>query len=61
MLPAISGRFRTALPNLPDYRETSIDHLKRIARQLPGGNRVYLPDRVTTIAFLRGTRNMEVR
>jgi hypothetical protein len=61
VLPAVSDRFRTALLNLPDYRDIPTDQLKRIARHLPGGSRVHLPDRVTTIAFLVGTRQIEVR
>ena len=60
VLPAVSSRFHTALLNLPDYREVPTDQLKRIARQLPGGGRVHLPDRITTIAFLLGTRQIEV-
>ncbi len=61
MLPAVTERFRTALLNLPDYRDIPTDQLKSIARQLPGGTRVHLPDRVTAIAFLLGTRQIEVR
>ena len=61
VLPAVSDRFRMALLNLRDYRDIPTDQLKRIARQLPGGSRVHLPDRVTTLAFLLGTRQIEVR
>jgi hypothetical protein len=61
VLPAVSDRFRTALLNLPDYSDIPTDQLKRMARQLPGAGRVYLADRVTTIAFLLGTRQIEVR
>ena len=61
VLPAVNDRFRTALLNVPDYRDIPTDQLKRIARQLPGGSRVHLLDRVTTIAFLLGTRQIVVR
>ena len=61
VLPPVSDRLRTALLNLPDYRDILTDQLTRIARQLPGGSRVHLPDRVTTIAFILGTRQIEVR
>ena len=61
MLPAIRERFRTALLSLADYKDISTEQLKQMARQLPGGGRVHLPDRVTTIAFLLGTRQVEVR
>jgi len=61
VLPAIRERFRTALLSLADYKDISTEQLKQMARQLPGGGRVHLPDRVTTIAFLLGTRQVEVR
>lgn len=61
VLPAVSDRFRTALLNLADYKDLPTGRLQQMARQLPGGGRVHLPDRVTTIALLLGTRNIEVR
>jgi hypothetical protein len=61
VLPPVKERFRTALLNLPEFREIPTDQLKQMARQLPGGGRVHLPDRVITIAFLLGTRQIEVR
>jgi len=60
VLPPVSDRFRTALLNLADYKDLSVEQLKLMARQLPGGSRVYLPDRVTTIAFLLGTRLVDL-
>jgi hypothetical protein len=61
VLPPICDRVRTALLNLADYKGLSTDQLKQMARQLPGGGRVHFPDRVTTIAFLLGTKQIEVR
>jgi len=42
--------------NLADYKNISTEQLLEMARGLPGGRKVYLPDRVTMIAFLLGTR-----
>jgi hypothetical protein len=61
VLPPISDRVRSALLNLPDYKDLPTEQLKQMARQLPGGSRVHLPDRATTVAFLMGTRHIEVR
>ena len=49
-----------ALLHLADYKDIPTEQLKQMARQLPGGSRVHLPDRVTTIAFLLGTRLVEL-
>jgi hypothetical protein len=61
VLPPIRSHIRPALLNLTDYKDIPTDQLMQMARQLPGGSRVHLPDRVTTIAFLLGTRQIEVR
>jgi hypothetical protein len=45
-----------ALMNLSDYGNISTEQLMVMARELPGGRKVVLPDRVTIIAFLLGTR-----
>ena len=60
MLPPVKNHVRTALLNLADYKDLSTERLKQMARQLPGGSRVHLPDRVTTIAFLLGTRLVDL-
>jgi len=60
VLPPVKNHVRTALLNLADYKDLSTERLKQMARQLPGGSRVHLPDRVTTIAFLLGTRLVDL-
>lgn len=61
MLPPVSDRVRMALLNLADYKDLPTELLKQMARQLPGGSRVHFPDRVTIVAFLLGTQQIEVR
>ena len=60
VLPPIKSRFRSALLNLADYKDIPADQLTQMARQLPGGGRVHLPDRATTIAFLLGSRLVDL-
>ena len=60
MLPPIRSHVRAALLSLTDYKDISTEQLKQMARQLPGGSRVHLPDRVATIAFLLGTRLVDL-
>jgi len=60
VLPPVRDRLRMALLNLSDYKDIPTDQLRQMARQLPGGGRVQLPDRVTTIAFLLGTRLVDL-
>jgi hypothetical protein len=52
VLPPVRDRVRKALLNLVDYKDIPTEQLKQTARKLPGGGRVHLPDRVTTIAFV---------
>jgi hypothetical protein len=56
VLPPIASRTRRALMNFADYRSISTEQLLEMARGLPGGRKIYLPDRVTIIAFLLGPR-----
>jgi len=56
VLPPIRSQVRRALVNFPDYRSISTEQLMVMARELPGGRKVALPDRVTIIAFLLGTQ-----
>jgi hypothetical protein len=42
--------------NLADYKNISTEQLLAMARVLPGGRKVDLPDRIAMIAFLLGTR-----
>jgi hypothetical protein len=60
VLPPVKNRVCMALLHLADYKDIPTDQLMQMARRLPGGSRVYLPDRVTTIAFLLGTRLVEL-
>jgi hypothetical protein len=58
MLPSIKCSFRTALMNLAAYKEISTQDLIALARTLPGGTKVHIPDRLTAIVLLLGTRSI---
>lgn len=60
VLPPVKDRVRSALLNLAEFKDISTDQLKQAARELPGGGRVHFPDRVTIIAFLLGTRIVDL-
>jgi hypothetical protein len=44
--------------SLPEYQQTSTAELLEMARELPGGWRVYFPGRADMIAFIVGTRDL---
>ncbi len=56
VLPPIRSRVRSALINLSDFKNIPTEQLMVMARELPGGRKVALPDRITIIAFLLGTQ-----
>jgi len=60
VLPPLKTKLRVALLSLAAYKEIPTEQLIAAARALPGGTRVHLPDRATTIAFLLGTRLVEL-
>ena len=59
VLPSIKDSFRKALLNLTAFREVSTQDLIAMARTLPGGTKVNIPDRLTAIALLLGTRSID--
>ncbi len=60
VLPPIRSQVRMSLMNLSDYRTIPTEQLMAMARGLPGGRKVALPDRATIIAFLLGTRSADL-
>jgi hypothetical protein len=56
VLPPIKSNVRVALLNLTTFKEISTQNLIAMARALPGGTKVHIPDRLTAIVLLLGTR-----
>ena len=59
VLPPIKCNVRMALLNLTDFQEISTEDLIAMAHALPGGTQVNIPDRVTAIVLLLGTRPLD--
>jgi hypothetical protein len=55
VLPPIKNEVRVALLNLTAFKEISTQNLIAMARSLPGGTKVHIPDRLTAIVLLLGT------
>ena len=59
VLPPIKSKIRVALMNLTAFEEIGTQELIAMARALPGGVKVHIPDRVTAIVLLLGTRPLD--
>ena len=60
VLPPIKSQVQVALMNLTAFKEISTQALIGMARVLPGGTRVHIPDRLTAIVLLLGTRHVDL-
>jgi hypothetical protein len=60
VLPPIKTQVWGALMNLTAFKEISTQDLIAIAHALPGGARVHIPDRLTAIVLLLGTRHVDL-
>ena len=56
ILPPVKNELHVVLLNLTVFKNFSTDELIGMARALPGGTKVHIPDRLTAIALLLGTR-----
>ena len=59
VLPPVKSEVRAVLMNLPAFKEISAQALTAMARAVPGGVNVQIPDRLTAIALLLGTRSLD--
>jgi hypothetical protein len=59
VLPPIKSNVQMALTSLIAFKEISTQDLIASARSLPGGTKVHIPDRVTAIVLLLGTRSLD--
>lgn len=55
VLPSVKNELQDALLNLTAFKNFSTDDLVAMARALPGGTKVHIPDRLTAIVLLLGT------
>jgi hypothetical protein len=55
VLPPVKNELRAALLNLTAFKNFTTYDLIAMARALPGGTKVHIPDRLTAIVLLLGT------
>ena len=60
VLPPIKSEVRVALLNFAAFKEIRTQELIAMARALPGGTKVHIPDRFTTIVLLLGTQSVDL-
>jgi hypothetical protein len=60
VLPPVKSNVQFALMNLTAFKEISTQNLIAMARALPGGTKVHIPDRLTAIVLLLGTRPVDL-
>ncbi|HLM81422.1 MAG TPA: hypothetical protein VK302_12430 [Terriglobales bacterium] len=60
MLLPIKSEVRVALMNLTAFEKIGTQELIAMARALPGGTKVQIPDRLTEIVLLLGTRLVDL-
>ena len=60
VLPPIKSEARVALMNLATFEEIGTQELIAMARALPGGIKVHIPDRLTATVLLLGTRLVDL-
>lgn len=61
VLPAVKNELHGALLNLTEFKNFSTHDLIAMARAVPGGTKVHIPDRLTAIVLLLGTRPLAIR
>jgi hypothetical protein len=59
VLPPIKGNARMALLNLTIFQKISTPDLIAMAQAMPGGTKVQVPDRLTAIVLILGTRPVD--
>jgi hypothetical protein len=60
VLPPIKSEVHVALMNLTAFKEISTQNLIPMARALPGGTKVHIPDCLTAIVLLLGTQSVDL-
>jgi hypothetical protein len=56
VLPPIKSNARIALLDLTTFQDISTPDLIAMAQAMPGGTKVQIPDRLTAIVLILGTR-----
>ena len=60
VLPPVKNELHMPLLNLTAFKDFSTDDLITMARALPGGTKVHIPNRIIAIVLLLGTAPVHV-
>jgi hypothetical protein len=60
VLPPVKSELQPALLNRPEFKRFATHELIAMARGVPGGAKVHIPDRVSAIALLLGIRRVDL-
>ena len=60
VLPPVKSELQAALLNLTEFKKFATGELIAMACALPGGTKVHIPDRLTAIVLLLGTRPLAI-
>ena len=55
VLPPVKNELHAALLNLAAFKDFATDDVVAMARAVPGGTKVHIPNRLTAIVLLLGT------
>ena len=58
VLPPVKNELHAVLLNLTAFKHFTTQDLIAMARALPGGTKVHIPDRLTAVVLLLGTRHL---
>ena len=61
VLPPVKNELHAVLLNIAAFKSYTTEDLIAMARSLPGGTKVHIPDRLTAIVLLLGTRPLAIR
>jgi len=61
VLPPVKNELHAALLNLAAFKNYTTEDLIVMARALPGGTKVHIPDRLTAIVLLLGTQPLAIK
>jgi hypothetical protein len=60
VLPPVKNELHAVLLNIAAFESYTTEDLIAMARALPGGTKVHIPDRLTAIVLLLGTRPLAI-
>jgi hypothetical protein len=60
VLPPVKSELQAVLLNLTEFKNVATDELIAMARAVPGGTKIHIPDRLTAIVLVLGTHAVDL-